>query len=44
MILTKLRRFFLWYGLMTKRLLKKPSYLILLLAVPVLTAAMTLSA
>ena len=40
----KLRRFFLWYGLMTKRLLKKPSYLILLLAVPVLTAAMNLAA
>ncbi len=40
----KLRRFLLWYGLMTKRLLKKPSYLILLLAVPVLTAAMTLAA
>jgi ABC-2 type transport system permease protein len=40
----KLRRFFLWYGLITKRLLKKPSYLILLLAVPVLTAAMNLAA
>lgn len=40
----KLRRFLLWYGLMTKRLLKKPSYLILLLAVPVLTAAMNLAA
>ncbi len=44
MVLDKLRRFFLWYRLMTKRLLKKPSYLVLLLAVPVLTAAMTLAA
>lgn len=44
MTLRKLRRFFLWYWLMTKRLLKKPSYLVLLLAVPVLTAAMTLAA
>ena len=44
MVMIKLRRFFLWYWLMTKRLLKKPSYLILLLAVPVLTVAMTLAA
>ena len=44
MLMKKLRRFFLWYGLMTKRLLKKPSYLVLLLAVPVLTVAMTLAA
>jgi len=44
MVLTKLRRFFLWYWLMTKRLLKKPSYLALLLAVPVLTVALTLAA
>ena len=44
MLMKKLRRFFLWYGLMTKRLVKKPSYLVLLLAVPVLTVAMTLAA
>ena len=44
MVLKKLRRFLIWYSLMTKRLLKKPSYLVLLLAVPLLTAAMTLAA
>ena len=44
MVLKKLRRLGLWYWLMTKRLLKKPSYLVLLLAVPLLTAAMTLAA
>ena len=44
MVLSKLRRLALWYWLMTKRLLKKPSYLVLLLAVPLLTAAMTLAA
>ena len=43
-MLTKLRRFCLWYWLMTKRLLKKPSYLVLLLAVPVLTVALTVAA
>ena len=43
-MMKKLRRFCLWYRLMTKRLLKKPSYLALLLAVPVLTAALTVAA
>ncbi len=43
-MLTKLRRFCLWYWLMTKRLVKKPSYLVLLLAVPVLTVALTVAA
>lgn len=43
-MMRKLRRFFLWYWLMTKRLLKKPSYLVLLLAVPLLTVALTLAA
>jgi ABC-2 type transport system permease protein len=35
-----LRRFFLWYALLTKRLLRKPAFLILLLCVPLLAGAM----
>ena len=35
-----MRRFFRWYALLTKRLLRKPVFLILLLCVPLLAAAM----
>ena len=35
-----LRRFFLWYALLTKRLVRKPAFLILLLCVPLLAGAM----
>ena len=35
-----LKRFFLWYGLLTKRLLRRPAFWVLLLCVPLLSAAM----
>ena len=34
------RRFFLWYALLTKRLVRRPAFLILLLCVPLLAGAM----
>ena len=37
-----MKRAFLWYGLLTRRLLRKPAFLILLLCVPLLAGAMTL--
>ena len=39
-----LRRIFLWYLLMTKRLLRRPSFWCLLLCVPLLSGAMALAA
>ena len=38
----KIRRFFLWYWLLTKRLLKRPAYLAVLLMIPLFAAAVTL--
>ena len=38
-----MKRLLLWYGLLSKRLLRKPSFLILLLCVPLLAGAMTLA-
>ena len=35
-----IRRFFLWYALLTKRLVRRPAFLILLLCVPLLAGAM----
>ena len=35
-----MRRFFRWYALLTKRLLRRPVFIILLLCVPLLAAAM----
>ena len=40
--MSSLRRFFLWYGLLTKRLLKRPAYLAVLLLVPLFALAMAL--
>ena len=40
----KTRKLLLWYGLLTKRQLKRPAYLALLLLVPLLALAVTLSA
>ena len=37
-------RFFLWYWLLTKRLFRKPAFWILLLCVPLLSAAMAVAA
>ena len=39
----KTNRFLLWYGLLTKRLLKRPGYLAVLLLVPLLTTALALA-
>ncbi len=39
-----LRRFLLWYGLLTKRLLRRPSFWCLLLCVPLLAGAMAAAA
>ena len=39
----KIRRLLLWYGLLTKRQLKRPAYLALLLLVPLLALAVALS-
>ena len=39
-----MKRAVLWYGLLTKRLFRKPAFLILLLCVPLLAGAMTLVA
>ena len=39
----KMRRLLLWYGLLTKRQLKRPAYLALLLLVPLLALAVALS-
>ena len=36
------RRFFLWYGLLTKRLLKRPAYLAVLLLIPLFALAISL--
>ena len=38
-----MKRLLLWYGLLSKRLLRKPSFLILLLCVPLLAGAMALA-
>ena len=38
------RRLFLWYALLTKRLARKPAFLILLLCVPLLAGAMAVVA
>ena len=38
----KLRRFFLWSGLLLKRLLRRPAYLAVLLLVPLFALAITL--
>ena len=38
------RRFLLWYALLTKRLARKPAFLILLLCVPLLAGAMAVVA
>ena len=35
-----MRRFFLWYGLLTKRLLRRPGFWALLLCVPLLAGAL----
>lgn len=40
----RLRRFFLWYWLLTKRLLRRPAFWILLLCVPLLSGAMAAAA
>ena len=37
-----IRRFFLWYWLLTKRLIKRPAYLAVLLMIPLFAAAVTL--
>ena len=42
--MTRLRRFFRWYGLLTKRLLRRPSFWCLLLCVPLLAGAMAIAA
>ena len=42
--MTWLRRFFRWYGLLTKRLLRRPSFWCLLLCVPLLAGAMAIAA
>ena len=36
------RRFFLWYGLLSKRLLKRPAYLAVLLLIPLFALAISL--
>lgn len=40
----QIRRFFLWYGLLSKRLLRRPAYLAVLLLVPLFAAAISLFA
>ena len=39
-----MKRFFLWYGLLTKRLLRRPAFWALLACVPLLAGALTLAA
>ena len=39
-----MKRLFLWYGLMTKRLFRKPAFWVLLLCVPLLAGAMAAAA
>ena len=40
--MSSVRRFFLWYWLLTKRLVKRPAYLAVLLLIPLFAAAITL--
>ncbi len=40
--MTAFRRFFLWYGLLSKRLLKRPAYLAVLLLIPLFALALSL--
>lgn len=40
--MSSIRRFFLWYALLTKRLLKRPAYLAVLLLVPLFALAIAL--
>ena len=40
--MSSLRRFFLWYALLSKRLLKRPAYLAVLLLIPLFAAAISL--
>lgn len=40
--MSSLRRFFLWYWLLTKRLIKRPAYLAVLLLIPLFAAAIAL--
>lgn len=40
--MSSIRRFFLWYWLLTKRLIKRPAYLAVLLLIPLFAAAVAL--
>ena len=40
--MSSLRRFFLWYGLLSKRLLRRPGYLAVLLLIPLFSLALVL--
>ena len=40
--MSSLRRFFLWYGLLSKRLLRRPGYLAVLLLIPLFALALSL--
>ena len=40
--MSSLRRFFLWYGLLSKRLLRRPGYLAVLLLIPLFALALAL--
>ncbi len=42
--MSSVRRFFLWYRLLTKRLIKRPAYLAVLLLIPLFAAAVALFA
>ena len=42
--MSSVRRFFLWYWLLTKRLIKRPAYLAVLLLIPLFAAAVALFA
>ena len=40
--MSSIRRFFLWYGLLSKRLLRRPGYLAVLLLIPLFALALAL--
>ena len=41
-MMSSIRRFFLWYGLLSKRLLRRPGYLAMLLLIPLFALALAL--